>query len=184
VDRKATCGGIQTEGVAVISVFKFIRSQVAGGLFYVKLRRIRLHVRNVAKGTTYDDEPLIALTRDAKPRVAAIGASARSSGLPTVNPFEHPRILVADFRLAELIMSHAFQSVSPVTWLRPAPVVVCHVLEPLAGGLSQIELRALHELLNSAGAREVHFWEGGELSDEELRTGVYRPAAGGANPLP
>lgn len=110
-----------------------------------------------------------------RPRVIAVGAAARTAAAVPANPFQHPRILIADFLLAEALLRYAFHAVSPRSWiLQPSPVAVCHVVEPLVGGLAQIECRALMEMMEGAGARSTFVWEGRELTDQELRSGAYR----------
>lgn len=131
-------------------------------------------MRNVSTGAVFDDEPLVALSTERKPRVIAVGAAARTASAVPANPFQHPRILVADFLLAEALLRHAFQAVSPRSWIRPSPIAVCHVVEPLKGGLSQIECRALMELMEGAGARSAFLWDGRDLTDQELLSGAYR----------
>lgn len=142
----------------------------------MRLRRDRLSVRNASTGALFDDEPLIALSDEPRPRVLAIGTAARAAGARCVNPFQHPRILIADFLVAEVLLKYAYRAVSPHGWLVPSPVAVGHVLERLDGGLSQIERRALMELLEGAGARSAFLWEGRELTDAELHAGAYRTA--------
>ena len=155
-------------------MLKMVRAALSGGPYYVRLRRRRLSVRNASTGAIFDDEPLVALSEEPDPRILAIGAAARSAGGRCCHPFEHPRILIADFQVAEVLLKYAFANVSSRSWLRPSPIAVCHVLEPLEGGLSQIEHRALMEMLAGAGARATFFWEGRELTDAELQAGVYR----------
>lgn len=159
-----------------IALLKHIRAVLSGGPYYIRLRRDRLVVRNASSGAVFDEEPLIAVTAEPKPRVPGVGSSARMAPVALTNPFQHPRIIIADFRLAETVFAHAFRSVSPRGWLQPSPIAVCHVLEPLEGGLSQIECRALRECMHGAGARAAYFWEGRELTDAELRSGAYLTA--------
>lgn len=152
-----------------------IRAALSGGPYYVRLRRNRLVVRNASTGAVFDDEPLVALSSERRPRVIALGAAARTASTVAVNPFQHPRILIADFLLAEALLRHAFRAVSPRSWIRPSPIAVCHVVESLEGGLTQIECRALMEMMEGAGAQNAFLWEGRELTDQELRSGAYRP---------
>ena len=62
-------------------------------------------------------------------------------------------------------------------WLAMAPHLVLHPLGDPAGGLTQVELRALHELGRGAGAARVTVWQGPPLTDDEVRSGRY-PASG------
>jgi len=140
----------------------------------VKLSRSRVSVKDVASGNFYDDEPLVAISQGEPPLIEAIGTSARSASSVTVNPFSHPRVFVEDFLVAEKVLAHAFLIVSGNKPFRVSPIVVAHVVEKLDGGLTQIEYRVLHELFDNVGARKTYFWEGHELTDDELRAGAYR----------
>lgn len=118
--------------------------------------------------------PITSGRSERRPRVIAVGAAPRTAAAVPANSFQHPRILAADFLLAEALLRHAFHAVSPRSWIQPSPVAVCHVVEPLEGGLAQIECRALMEMMEGAGARSAFLWEGRELTDQELRSGAYR----------
>jgi len=135
-----------------------------------------LVVRSASSGACFDDEPVVVLSNEPKPRILGIGAAASAASGTRINPFKHPRILISDFRVAEVLLMHAFKSVCPRSWLRPHPIAVCHVVEPLEGGLSEIEVRALMEMIEGAGARETFLWEGRDLTDAELLAGAYRTA--------
>ena len=103
----------------------------------------------------------------------AIGSDADSVLGERVNPFDHPRVMIHDYNLAEIIFQHALGVLSVRHAISPSPIVVLHVVEPLEGGLTSIEQRSLQEALEGAGARKVYIWEGHELSDEELKQHVY-----------
>jgi hypothetical protein len=78
-------------------MFKQIRAVLSGGPYYVRLRRTRLVVRNAATGALFDDEPIVAIEQGPKKKVLGLGAAARAASSNCINPFQHPRILVADF---------------------------------------------------------------------------------------
>lgn len=156
-----------------MSLVKLLQAATSGGPYYVRIRRDRLSVRNASGSGYFEDEPLVALTADSPPKIEAIGAVARSAGVRYVNPFSHPRVLVEDFLVAEKLLQHAFRVVSGPSLLRPAPIAVMHPTEELEGGLSAIESRVLRELAEGAGARKAYIWTGRELTDEELRSGLY-----------
>lgn len=63
-------------------------------------------------------------------------------------------------------------------WLAASPHIVIHPLGDPEGGFTQVELRALRELANAAGASKVNVWTGRPLTDEELLT-RKPPAQGG-----
>jgi rod shape-determining protein MreB len=135
-----------------------------------------LVVRNASSGAVFDEVPIVTVSSGPKRRVLGVGSAARAASSNCVNPFQHPRILIADFLAAEALLKYAFHAVTPRTWVQPSPIAVCHVVEPLAGGLSQIESRALMEMMEGAGARSAFLWEGRELTDVELLSGAYRSA--------
>ena len=154
-------------------IIRHILAAFSGGPYYVRLCRNRLTVRDATGGGFYDDEPLVALSDNNPPMIEAIGANARSASNITINPFSHPRVFIADFLIAEKVLLHAFKIVSGGKPFRVSPIAVVHITEELDGGLTQIEYRALRELFDNAGARRTYFWDGKELSDEELRNGMY-----------
>ena len=160
--------------MAIIS--KLLNRLFPGGPVYIRISRERIKVRDTRGGGYYDDEPLIGISADDPPIVLAVGAAARSSSSHWVNPFDHPRVLIGDFVVAEKLIQHALKEVYGGAYFRSSPVVIIHVTEDLEGGLSQIERRELQEMVAGAGARESHIWEGRELTDEELRSGAYLSA--------
>jgi rod shape-determining protein MreB len=52
-----------------------------------------------------------------------------------------------------------------------------HLLGNPAGGFTQVEIRAFHEMAIGAGAGEVKVWQGRALTDQELLSGTF-PADG------
>lgn len=89
-------------------------------------------------------------------------------GVELVNGFQHPRTLLADFSMAEQTLKLLLRKLLPPSLLRPAATVVLQPLEQLEGGLTQLEIRGLVELLRSVGARQVYLWIGAELGRDEL----------------
>lgn len=133
--------------------------------------------------SAFGEPPVLALsTASGKRQAVAIGSAAQQMqgqpGIEVLNGFQHPRTLLADFSVAEKTLQLLFQRLMPKSVLRLAPIVVLHPLEHLEGGLTQVELRGLHELCRSAGARKVHIWTGRELTGEELRTLQFPAGAG------
>lgn len=153
-------------------------------LLYIKLRAQQLSALNAKSGQVLDEPPLLAIQAlGGKRKVLAAGHAARrllgQPGVELVNGFDHPRSLLADFTLAESTLRLFFRQLAPQTFSSAAPVLVLHPLEHLEGGLTQVEIRGLHELGRSAGARKVHLWVGRELSREELLARQF-PTEGGA----
>ncbi len=141
---------------------------------YVQLSPTRLSVRDPRSGRSVAEVPEIAVRAapGRKPVVVDVGAQARAHAaepdVRVLNPFAHPRSLVSDFVAAQQVFKALFRRVSGPAWLQPAPRAVLHPLGEHEGGLTQVELRALHELALGAGASGVRIWQGAALSDEQL----------------
>jgi len=132
-------------------------------------------VRDSSTGKLWEDEPVatVETTESGKEQVTAIGVSSGLISGERINPFDHPRLIINDFHLAEKIIHHAIRSLFNSSGLSLSPIVVIHVVEDLEGGITPVECRALQEAVEGAGARRVYFWEGRELTDSELIEGAY-----------
>ena len=140
---------------------------------YLRLQADRLRILHLESGKTLDEPPLLALRLDKGRQVPlAVGHEALAlqgqAGVELANGFRHPRTLLADFTVAAQTLRLLLKRVQPPALLRPAPTVVLQPLEQLDGGLTQVEIRALIELLRSVGARKVYLWIGAELERSEL----------------
>lgn len=144
---------------------------------YVSIRRREIVVCDVGSGNAVRWPAAIAVDPTAKV-ITSVGSNATKQAISHVHwPFDHPRIVIADFQLAEKLLQAAFRELFPTSFLRPSPVVVIQSLDEWEAGLSQIERRALQELCYGAGAREVFLWQGLAPSDEVLRSGAFRQSA-------
>ena len=155
-----------------------------GGTIYVQLWEDRLKVINIKSGAEYDEPPFIALKENNKRHkiILAVGREAQAlknaDRTEVINPFSHPRMLVANFMLAEKILLHSFFMTSGNKFFAPLPRVVIQPMEKLEGGLTDIETRVFRELCLGAGAREVVLYLGAPLSknnfnfDEVKKLGV------------
>ncbi len=131
-------------------------------------------MRDAGTGRTLRWPAAIALDAPGK-IISAVGAEAKLQPSAQVHwPFDHPRIVIADFQLAEKLLQAAFRELFPKSFLRPSPVVVIQSLDEWDAGLSQIERRALLELCYGAGAREAFLWHGTPPSDLALRSGEFK----------
>lgn len=150
---------------------------------YVQISPQRLAVRDPVKQISIAEVPEVAIRKipGEKARVAAVGSAARLAGsephTAVHNPFAHPRSLISDFTVAELLLKAFMLRLRENAVLVPAPVVVMHPLGEQAGGLTQIELRAMRELGLGAGASKVRLWEGSDLTDEQIIRGQF-PSTG------
>ena len=84
--------------------------------------------------------------------------------IEVINPFSHPRALLADFALGEKILQNIFQMLQYKKLVAASPLVVIHPMEKTEGGLTVIEHRALRELAIGAGARDAIIYQGPQLS--------------------
>jgi rod shape-determining protein MreB len=152
-----------------------------GSILYVQLSPERLSVRNPRSGKYFSEIPEVAIAFTPKAKIMAFGTKARLAaaepGVQIFNPFAHPRTLVSDFTLGEQLLKACFFSVNQRAWWAMAPQVVMHPLGEQAGGLTQVEIRAFHEMALGAGASEVRVWQGRSLTDAELLSGTF-PADG------
>lgn len=125
----------------------------------------------------FDEAAAIAI-RDARTKqalVEAIGNEAEKlRGRPQVTilyPFAHPRMVVGDFTVAERLLVMAFRAFHKGrgwSFLRPMVRVIVHPLRELEGGLTQVERRALEELMQNCGARRIAMHIGRELTMQEV----------------
>ena len=141
-------------------------------IVYVRLSPEQISMREVRSGRTIAEPPLAAISRDAAKRVLGIGEAARTAAATQaadlVNPFQHPRTLLSDFTVAEVVVKGFLKKLFAGRLFAPSPVVVLHPKVDPEGGFTQIELRALRELGVGAGASEVFIRVGRDLADEEL----------------
>jgi rod shape-determining protein MreB and related proteins len=146
---------------------------------YVQLSPERLTVRNVRTGIAISEIPEVAIAQGPKPRIADLGTDARlhatEAGVEVVNPFGHPRSLVSDFTVGEHLLKHFLRRIRAGSLLTLAPTIVMHPLGDPAGGFTQVEARALHEMALGAGASQLKIWSGRALSDQEILSGQFPP---------
>lgn len=149
---------------------------------YVQVSPQRLTVRNPKSGAVIAETPELAIARHPKTRIVGIGAEARAlpagaASVDVVNPFAHPRSMVSDFNVAEQLLKAFLQRIRGRSPFAPSPRVVLHLLGNPAGGYTQVEIRAFHEMALGAGASQVVVWQGRDLSDDELLSRTF-PADG------
>lgn len=146
-------------------------------IIYVQISPDRLTVRNPKTGESFSDVPEVAISNDPKPRIVGVGKKARlyrSEPPPKiVNPFAHPRSMVSDFTVGEQTLKMFVRRLIGSSFLLPAPKVVMHLMGEPAGGFTQVEIRAFHEMAIGAGASQVKVWQGPSLTDQELLSGRF-----------
>lgn len=145
-------------------------------LVYIQVSPERIVLRNVKSGESISEPPHLAMARQLKAPVLAVGAEAAAratASVELVNPFGHPRTLVSDFTAGEQLLKALLRRLLPASMFAVSPRVVLHPLGDPEGGFTQIEVRALHEMALGAGAAEVRLWQGRPLTDEELLAGRF-----------
>ena len=155
---------------------------------YLRIRSRQLAICHVQSGTQLVDEPVVALSQHGKQsQIVAIGHDAVALGdslqWSLVNPFSHPRTLLADFALAEKVLAYFIARVRPRRWWPQPFTLILHPQDKLEGGLTQIELRALHELGLGAGASKVQIWTGADLSATDLLSATFPGELGELHPV-
>ena len=144
---------------------------------YVQIAPDRLAVRDPKSGKAFSEPPEVAIAHSPKVKIVGIGSEARQRStepsVEVVNPFAHPRSLVSDFTVGEQLLKAVLARVNGSSVLAVAPRVVLHPLGNPAGGFTQVEIRAFHEMALGAGASEVRVWQGRELTDQELISGTF-----------
>jgi len=163
--------GRRTAGRA--DVGQFVRSQV----LYVRISPDWVSVRNVRTGQERGDVPEVVLSNGPGRRVMAVGIMAKpfSTGplVTVVNPFLHPRSILGDYRVADLLLRQFMLEVVPTRYAMLPCVVVIHPKVDPEGGFTEIEVRALRELAMSIGAGTVIVWHGSDLEDAAVLSQVY-----------
>ena len=139
---------------------------------YAQLDADRLAVRDVRTGRSYAARPVGAVLNGPTRKVMRVGDDALTASaerpLEIVNPFKHPRMLIADFTLGQQVLRGFLKKLYASSLLPRLPVLVLHPRVDPEGGFTQIEVRALHELGQGAGASRVLVWHGRELLQREL----------------
>jgi rod shape-determining protein MreB len=139
---------------------------------YVTLQPDRLSVRDVSSGRNVTEPPLAAISREPKKRLLGVGEAARlaaaTQSADLMNPFKHPRTLLSDFTLAQVVLKEFMKKLFEGRLFAASPIMVLHPRVDPEGGFTQIEIRALRELAIGVGASKVFVWHGRELTNDEL----------------
>ncbi len=133
---------------------------------YVQISVDLLKAVAIDYDTVFCEKPLIAITEDKKgiKKVAAIGnVAATISNAVCINPFKHPRTILADFSAAQRLLQQVIFELHTHKFLKPSPAIIIHPIEKLEGGLLELERRAFEELALGAGARDVVVYQGEAL---------------------
>ena len=128
----------------------------------IRLRDLRTQaewsaVPEVAIGATAGGHnQILAAGADARAALAAHLAKGAGSTGEVVNPFSHPRSLFNDFQLTEQLIKFGVRQFHRRSLFTAAPLIVVSLPPDPEGGYTQIEKRACSDMVEAAGAREVH----------------------------
>lgn len=154
-------------------MLKILQGKLAPTL-YVQLGSQEIRITDVGTAQVLTERTLLALETDAKGAKQVLAVGREASALPlgdrrlVVNPFDHPRILVADFALAEKFLQLMLKKAAGQRFLSASPKLIMHPMEKLEGGLTNVEQRLFRELALGAGAHDVCVYTGAPLSAEQL----------------
>jgi rod shape-determining protein MreB len=138
----------------------------SGGPCYARIDRTSISIRDVSTGATFESAARLGL--DSANRIVSVGDMSSPNVVRTVEPFEHPRIVIADFSCASKLLQYGLHQLTRFKWISPSPILIIQPVMELTGGLSEIENRALLELGESSGARKTLIHCGKTLSDPEV----------------
>jgi len=131
--------------------------------FYIQIWKNRLKVTCVKSGKIYDDMPLVVIDNK---KITAIGKKA-STYPNAINPFSHPRVIIDDYEIAEILLRYAFDIASERK-LFFSPLGIIQVMEDMGTELTKLEKKALAEIAMNAGCRENIIYEGESLEIEKI----------------
>lgn len=142
--------------------------KAARRIVYVRITSDRV-IMESNDGLRWEAHPDIGIKRVGTDEVIAVikdgsGAYAKHSEVTRwVNPFAHPRTILANFNEAEKLLQHGLHTMMPGFLTASPALAIMHPLEKLEGGLTGIEAKALRELALGAGFRDVKVYTGEEL---------------------
>lgn len=153
---------------------------------YLRIAPDSVLIRSSNSDAVWSDEAVLALRAGPSTSVLAAGAAARlavaqTPGAILCKPFGHPRCLISDYTAAEAFLKHALLSYLKLRrvnrWLMPSPHMLLHPCSSPAqavGDLTGVEHRALRELGQRCGARNVELMASAALSEEQIQTLMQR----------
>ncbi|WP_104511216.1 rod shape-determining protein [Acinetobacter indicus] len=76
-------------------------------------------------------------------------------------PYDHPRMILADFESAtttlKALMRHCSNGISFFNFT--TPITFVQIMEPIQGGLTQIEIRVFKELFFNVGLKQLKLYD-------------------------
>ncbi|QGX38761.1 rod shape-determining protein [Permianibacter aggregans] len=155
---------------------QFVRALFSSGPILIEFDRRTIHVRDIASRKSESYPACVDIGGSEGNRKIIADGESRGNATATdrVWPFDHPRMVLHDFVVAEKLVQESIRRMHTNRFIRPSPIVILHSLVDWDGGLTEIEKRALLELAYSAGAREAYVWQGRRLTDSAIQSGRYK----------
>ena len=134
-------------------------------IIYVQISSTRIAMES-NDGLRWEATPEVGISRKGSDEVISVikdGSEAGADHLSVsrwVNPFDHPRSILADFTVAEKLICHGLRSMLGGFITCTPAMGIIHPLERIEGGLTTVEERALRELGLGAGFRHCRVHAG------------------------
>lgn len=134
-------------------------------IFYIQVWEKRIRVTNVKTREVINEIPQLLIEKVSN-QVLAYGTKAIISDNQSelINPFSHPRTLIADSMYAEQLLALIIKQLAANRWIKFSPIAIIQPMEKLDGGLTAVEIKAFKTLLLAAGARQATVYVGKELN--------------------
>jgi hypothetical protein len=144
---------------------------------YIQIDKGWLSVTNLDTGDEVTSGTIVAVPRHKgeKPRLVAISeleaarVDEEQGRAKLIDGFGHERVVIGDFEAAEFALKSVIRSLLPGWWVRIGTALV-HVRREMRGGLTDVELRAVRDLLEYAGAKHTRLYlQPAEVPMREVR---------------
>ena len=153
----------------------FLSRLLGGPNVYIRVGRNRVVFQDCTTGEELEIPATMEVAErpDGMAFVASVGNAPRQEVPPDavirrVTPFDHPRLLLADFDAAEQFLRHGIRQILRAKWFRPSPMICIHPVGKIDGGVAPLEERAFRDIALLAGARKVVFNEGAQLAPQQV----------------
>jgi hypothetical protein len=132
---------------------------------YVQIHEGRLSVTNLDTGDEVTSATIVAVPRreGEKPRLVeaseleAATIEEEQGRIELIDGFGHDRVLIGDFEAAEFALKSVVRSLLPGWWTRIGSALV-HIQREIRGGVTTVELRAVRDLMEYAGAKHTRLY--------------------------
>ena len=147
----------------------------SGDTIYFRFEASSIYALNANNGRFIDDHPVMLISDNGKSRkVIRIGNSVKigtedvPGNLTNINPFQHPRVIISNFTIAEKMFILLVKELVSGRIFRPKPTIVFHPKRDLDGGITSLEVKMLKDIGLFIGGIKVFVWLGRNLTQPEL----------------